>query len=233
MTWNDSPAPNTTGDVERRARLYGAATLHEVAGQIGALPGVLRPMTGNSSFAGPAFTVFSPGGDNLWIHRAVHTAPPGSVIVIDFDRDEEAGYWGEVLSHAAFARGVRACVINAQVRDVAALDTVGLPVYARGVCIRGTGKDATLSGALNVPLDIGGAVVRPGDYLVGDDDGIVCVPVERLPEVLDAARARREHECQIIESLYSGRTTLELYGLAGLAEGADSNGHMEAQHAQP
>lgn len=231
MTVDDVPARTApTDQEERKARLYGAATLHEVAGKIGALPAAIRPMTSAASFAGPALTVLSPGGDNLWIHRAVHLAPAGSVIVIDFDRDEEAGYWGEVLSHAAFARGVRACVINAQVRDVSALDAIGMPVYARGVCIRGTGKDATLAGGVNVPLEIGGTLIRPGDYLVGDGDGIVCVPIERLTEVLDAAGNRREHESQIIESLYAGQTTLELYGLP--AE-ASSNGQVEATNAQP
>ncbi len=197
----------------RLARLFGTATLHEAAGGIGALPSAIRPMTPHAFFAGAAFTVVSPSGDNLWIHRAVNVAPPGSVLLVSLVGDREGGHWGEVLSHAAFARGIVGCVIDGQVRDVGAMGGVGLPIFARGVCIRGTGKDPASVGGIGVPLRFADVEVSPGDFVVGDADGVVSLPFDRVADVLESAAERFRHEQDVIADLYRGRTTMEIYGL--------------------
>jgi len=123
----------------------------------------------------------------------------------------EAGYWGEILSHAAHARGVAGLVIDGCVRDGGPLADIGFPVFARGLCIRGTGKRPS-RGGINGPLTIGDVEVRPNDLVVGDGDGVVVIPQARVSEVLEAAQLRVEQEATIIERIRTGESTLDIYG---------------------
>ncbi len=124
----------------------------------------------------------------------------------------EAGYWGEVLSVAARARGLAGLVITGGVRDSTALAEQGFPVFSAGVCIGGTTKDPDGDGALAVPLRIGDAEVRPGDIVAGDADGVVVVRAEELGAVAGAADARAEQEAQTMDRLRAGASTLAIYG---------------------
>ncbi|HWG25565.1 RraA family protein [Actinospica sp.] len=197
----------------RQAASLGTATLHEAAGGVGALPSGIRRLTPGLALAGRAVTVAGPPSDNLWLHRAVYAAGPGDVLVASTGNDYEAGYWGEVLSNAARVRGLSGLVIDGCVRDSEQLTRIGVPVFGRGFCIRGTSKLADGEGSINEPLPLGDVVVRPGDLVVGDGDGVVVLPFERLDDVVDRSVARQRHEVEIISALEAGATTLALYDL--------------------
>jgi len=191
----------------------GSATLHEAAGRGGALPAAIRPMTPSPACAGPAVTVFCPPADNLWLHRAVYQCPPGTVLVADVSGAYEWGYWGEILSCAAAERGISGVVINGCVRDVQRLAEVGIPVFARGAAIRGTDKHSDGAGAIDADLAVGQIIVHAGDWVVGDEDGVVVIPRADFAAVVAAGRDRAEKEAELMRQLRRGKRTLDLYGL--------------------
>jgi 4-hydroxy-4-methyl-2-oxoglutarate aldolase len=164
--------------------------------------------------AGRAVTVTGPPADNLWLHRAVYAAGPGDVLVAVAGDHYEAGYWGEVLSHAARVRGLAGVVIDGCARDAERLTGIGIPVFGRGFCMRGTSKRAGGDGAINSPLPVGDIIVNPGDFVMGDGDGVLVLPFGRLGEVIERSLARQDREAQVISALQEGATTLELYGLS-------------------
>lgn len=197
--------------VEEIAEL-GSATLHEAAGRLGALPAAIHPITSSPACAGPAVTVACPPADNLWLHRAVYECAPGAVLVADVSGAYEWGYWGEVLSCAAAARGIAGVVINGCVRDVLRLAEVGVPVFARGSAIRGTDKHPDGTGAINGDLVVGEIIVHPGDWVIGDEDGVAVIPRAGLATVVAAGKSRVQKEAEFIDQLRSGKRTLDLYG---------------------
>lgn len=194
-----------------QARALSAATLHEAGGRIGVLPSAIKPVVPGFKVCGPAVTVQGPSGDNLWLHRAIYVAQPGDVLVADVGGDFDFGYWGEIMSVAAQARGLGGLVINGCVRDVVPLGQVGFPIFARGLCIRGTGKDFGAHGWINHPLLMNGVTVNPGDLIFGDADGVVAIPRERAAEVVAASIQREAKEANIMDQLRQGGSTLELY----------------------
>ena len=196
----------------KRAMAFGTATIHEAAGKIGALPSAIKPMDPTFSISGPAFTVHSPPGDNLWLHRAIAVAKPGDVLVVVTDAVYEYGYWGEIMSTAGNAAKLGGLVIDACVRDGALLGKVGFPVFARGLCIRGTGKDFGARGWLGAPLLLGDVTVEPGDLIVGDTDGLVAIPRADVATVLDKSREREEKEVETMRRLVAGQCSIDLYG---------------------
>jgi len=199
-------------DLVERAARFGSATLHEAAGKIGALPSAIKPMGQGFRLCGPAFTVHGPGSDNLWLHRAIVAARPGDVLVAYVSGVYEAGYWGEIMSTGALAAKLGGLVIDGCVRDGDLLPGLGFPVFARGLCIRGTGKDFAAQGWLNAPVMIGDIVVTPGDLIAGDIDGVVAIPRARVADVIEASRAREAKEAEIMKQLRRGASTLDLYG---------------------
>lgn len=187
----------------------GSATLGESGAQ--GLNSRIHTMWTGARFAGPAFAVRCPVGDNLAVHAAVARAPRGSVLAVTVAGDVSRGYWGEVLATAAQAAGIVALVIDGPVRDLDRLAAMQFPVFARGHALPG----ATKSG----PGEVGGAValgdvtVDTGDWLVGDTDGIVVIRTEALSDVIAAGRAREAKELGMFERLKAGATTVELLGL--------------------
>lgn len=198
-------------EVVQRARALPASTLHEAGGRIGVMPPAIKPVAPGMRVCGPAVPVQSPGGDNLWLHRAIYVAQPGDVLVVHVSDAVDYGYWGEIMSAAAHARGLGGLVIDGCVRDGAVLADFGLPVFARGLCIRGTGKDYGARGWINHPVLFGDLTVHPGDLVVGDTDGVVVLPRERAAQVVQAATEREAKEAAIIERLRAGERTLEVY----------------------
>jgi 4-hydroxy-4-methyl-2-oxoglutarate aldolase len=188
-----------------------AATLHEAGGRIGVMPSAIKPVAPQFKVCGPAVTVQGPGGDNLWLHRAIYVAQPGDVLVAHVQGAYDFGYWGEIMSAAAHARGLAGLVIDGCVRDGAVLADFGFPVFARGLCIRGTGKDFGARGWINHPTLFEGLVVHPGDLVVGDTDGVVVVPRGRAAEVVAASQQREAKEAAIIDRIRDGERTIELY----------------------
>ncbi|WP_322028957.1 4-carboxy-4-hydroxy-2-oxoadipate aldolase/oxaloacetate decarboxylase [Paraburkholderia sp. J76] len=189
-----------------------AATLHEAAGKIGVLPCEIKPVAPGFKICGPAVTVHAPGGDNLWLHRAIYSAQPGDVLVVSVNQAYEHGYWGEIMSTAAKVRGLAGLVIDGCVRDQRLLSEIGFPVFARGLCIRGTGKDFGARGWINAPTRFGDVTVNAGDLIVGDEDGVVCIPRERIAEVITASEAREAAEALQMKRLEAGESTLSIFG---------------------
>jgi 4-hydroxy-4-methyl-2-oxoglutarate aldolase len=199
-------------DVIQAALTLPTATLHEAAGKIGVLPSVIKPITSGAHISGPAITVHSPGGDNLWLHRAIYAASPGDILVVSVSGVYDHGYWGEIMSTAAQQRGLGGLVIDGCVRDAVLLNEINFPVFARGLCIRGTGKDFGARGWINAPTRFDDLTVMPGDLIVGDADGVVCIPRSMARQVVEASRARESTEAGILDRLRAGETTVDIYG---------------------
>ncbi|MCZ4291586.1 RraA family protein [Hoeflea alexandrii] len=204
--------PRIAADIVDRARPLPTATLHEAGGKIGALPSAIRSMISGLGVVGPALTVHSPGADNLWLHRALEIARPGDVMIVHVSGAYDFGYWGEVMSTAAKARGLAGLVIDGCVRDGDLLEDVGVPVFARGLSMRGTGKDFGAVGWIGAPLLMGQVVVNAGDLIVGDADGVVSLPRGTATEVIDASIAREAAEQGQIKRLEAGETTMSIFG---------------------
>lgn len=187
----------------------GAATLGESGARL--LPPRIRPAWPGATLAAPALPVRCAPGDNLAIHVAVATAPAGHALVVDVGAVADRGYWGEVLTSAAEARHVTGLVIDGGVRDVDALRAHGFPVFSATVALRGATKQER--GSVGLPVEVAGTTVVPGDWVVGDVDGVVIVPGDGLEDVLAAGRARADKEAGFFEALRSGSTTIDLLGL--------------------
>jgi 4-hydroxy-4-methyl-2-oxoglutarate aldolase len=187
----------------------GSATLGESGGL--ATDRRLRPAWSGAALAAPAYPVGCTPGDNLAVHVAVTTAPAGSVLVVDVGRVPDRGYWGEVLTTAAEAAGLAGLVIDGGVRDVAALEAHGFPVFSSTIALTGASKDQP--GTVGAPVQVGGVPVAQGDWVVGDVDGVTVVPGASLAAVRQAGEARAAKEVGFFAALRQGRTTVELLDL--------------------
>jgi 4-hydroxy-4-methyl-2-oxoglutarate aldolase len=202
----DFPRP-TREQIEAYASI-GAATVHEAFDRRGAVDSAIKPIWPGMRVVGPAFTLQTPPGDNLTIHAAMKLARPGDVLVVDAGDYTEQGAFGEMMATSALALGIAGLVINGGVRDAAAIRTVGFPVFARAISIKGTVK-ATL-GPIAEPIVFGGVAVNPGDLVLGDDDGLVVVPLAELDAVLATSRARDAKEDALRAALKAGRSTWDI-----------------------
>jgi regulator of RNase E activity RraA len=162
----------------------------------------LRPMHKSGYLAGPALTVKTRPGDNLMIHKALTMAQPGDVIVVDAGGDLTNSLFGELMVTTAIKRGVAGVVLNGAVRDSDIIGQGTFPHYAAGVTHRGPYKDGP--GEINVPIAIDGMVIQPGDLIVGDADGLLCVPYADVEEVLAAVRKKMELEKKTLEDIANG-----------------------------
>ncbi|MGZ5178834.1 MAG: RraA family protein [Ramlibacter sp.] len=163
----------------------------------------LRPMHKRGPLAGPALTVKCRPGDNLMIHKALALAQRGDVIVVDAGGDLTNALFGEIMVATAIARGVAGVVLDGAVRDSEEIGSGEFPLYAAGVTHRGPYKDGP--GEINVPIAIDGMVIHPGDLMVGDADGLLCVPFDDVEQVLAATHKKMEAERQILADIAAGR----------------------------
>ncbi|KUN89240.1 4-carboxy-4-hydroxy-2-oxoadipate aldolase/oxaloacetate decarboxylase [Streptomyces griseoruber] len=206
----DRPAP----ELVERLGSYSSATIHEAQGRLGALDSSIKPVDHRMSLCGPAFTVRCAPRDNLMLQTAIAYARPGDVVVVSAGAYREAGSFGDVLANACRAKGLAGLVTDTGVRDTEDLRALGFPVFSRGVCIKGTVKETV--GPLCEPITVGGELVRPGDVIRADADGVVVVRREDAAEVAAASRERVEVEAGYIAAYRAGRSVAELCGLTPL-----------------
>ena len=192
-------------------RPLGAPTIYEAQGAKGALDHGIKPIDPTVRLAGPALTVDCRPADNLMLHYAVQKARPGDVLVVDAKAFMEAGPWGDVLTLQAMQVGIAGLVINGCVRDANLIIELGFPVFCRGLSIKGTGKFQP--GRINVPITIGDTLIHPGDYIVGDRDGVAVIPAGELEQTLSRSLAREEKEAGQRKAIEQGVYTTELLGL--------------------
>ncbi len=189
----------------------GTATLAEAWPGARVLAAPPAPIAPGMALAGPAVTLRARPGDNLALHLAIASAPPGSVLVADYGGATDSGPFGEIMALACRMRGIAGLVIDGAVRDSAQIAALGFPVFARGLDIRGTTK--TDRGLHGTPVTLGGVTIAPGDIVLADADAIVVIPAADLPAALAAARGRAAREAAMMDRLRKGETTLDILGL--------------------
>ena len=203
--------PRADPDVVRELGELGVATVHEAAGKSGLLGTALRPAWAGARAAGTAVTVLCGPGDNLMVHAAIEQARQGDLLVVTTTSPSSDGFIGELIVTSLEARGVTGLVTTTGVRDVEAITDAGFPLWSQHVSAQGTLK--ATPGCVNVPIVVGGVVVHPGDAVVADDDGVVCIPRAQVADVAAAGRQRIERETEARAAFAQGELGLDRYGL--------------------
>ncbi len=174
-------------------------------------PGV-RPIDERMRITGPAITARLPAMDNTVLHKAIDFAEPGDVLVVSAEGGIGYACWGGLMSLSAKLKGLEGVVVDGAVCDIIEIKETGLPVFARAVTPR-TMVRKPLDGDVNVPIFCGGAEIKPGDIVLGDDSGVIVVPKEQGSRVLEAAKAKKGLESGIVEEMKAGRRLSEILGV--------------------
>ncbi len=198
-------------EIARKLGEFAAATLYEACEKIGGMTAEIRPIVPGARLAGVAYTVRTLGAETAAVLHAIDKAPCGSVLLIDAGSVGVAPIWGGTSSLASSVRGLAGCVTNGCVRDMEGILKIGLPVYAAGVCVIGTLKNHP--GWHGVPITIGGVSIHPGDFVIGDADGVMVVPAAMGEKAIALAAAQHEKEEARDARVRTGESILQVVGL--------------------
>ena len=203
-------------DIASRLRKLGAATLSDALGKGGAMDHAMQCRSANPRMAGQAFTVRVHTADILMISKALAECPRGRVLVIDGRGEPDTAIWGDLTTLAAQLKGLGGVVIDGAIRDARNIRKSPLPVFARAVVPNGGG--AEYLGEIGVPVTCGGQVVRPGDWLAGDEDGVVVIPVEKLEAAMRTAEQIVAAEKRMEKAIRAGTEIASLLGIGEVIE---------------
>ncbi|MCI1034823.1 4-carboxy-4-hydroxy-2-oxoadipate aldolase/oxaloacetate decarboxylase [Raoultella terrigena] len=201
--------PLVNKEIIEKLRVEDVATVHEAMGRRGAMTNSVRPLADGMKFCGRALTVKCHPADNLMLIKAINMATKDDVLVVDMGDLVNSGPFGEVLALECVVKQVSGLVFSCTVRDSAAIKKLGLPVFSNGRCVEGTVK-ATL-GYINHPISVAGALVYPGDVIMGDDDGVVVIPHADAESALIESVARREKEAVVMNRIKDGESVFDIY----------------------
>lgn len=208
------------GEIINILGAYSTGNLCNAHTDVRAMTATIKPLFEGSRIAGPAKTAVISPGQNAAIHRAVHTASCGQVLVVDGTADRSFGPFGDILATSCGNQGIVGAVIDSTIRDVADIKEMRFPVFCLGA--NPTATEKTAPGSIDVLVTCGGVRVRPGDIIVGDDDGVVVIPVEIAAEVADRVQIVAAREREIKQQLANGQTTCEIFEIA-VAETANAS----------
>ncbi|GGH82405.1 RraA family protein [Pullulanibacillus pueri] len=185
-------------------RLSGVATplISDNMNRLHGTSSTLRPIHKKAKLLGTAFTVKTRAGDNLLVHKAIDLAEPGDVIVVDAGGDTTQAIIGEIMMRLSKKKGIKGFVIDGTIRDSAAFKEADYPCFAKGVTHRGPYKEGP--GEINVPVTVGNMIVHPGDIIVGDEDGLLSIPLDYAEEIIDRAITQLKNEKEIFKTIEAG-----------------------------
>jgi regulator of RNase E activity RraA len=193
-----------------------AAVLSDAMGNLHTLDSGIQMQVPNGKVCGPAVTVATRAGDFLAVLKALEVAERGDVVIVDNQAQPDTAIWGEIITMEAQGKGIQGAVIDGLVRDIAGIRYRGFPLFARGTTPRVAGRNNL--GEVNVVVQCGSVVVAPGDIVIGDDDGVVVVPVRKAREVLHSAKQGMEFERAFKQRIQAGHSQVELFELDRLKE---------------
>lgn len=189
-------------ELVRKARDLSTPLVADVMGRHGAMDYQVKGVREGMKVVGPAVTVRLRPADNLMAHQAIVLACPGDVLVVDTGGNTSNAPFGQIMCTVCAKKGIAGLVVDGVVRDIEHLRTMDFPVFAKGTSPNGCDKDGP--GTINTPITCGNVIVEPGDLIIGDDNGVVVIPKDKIGQVITGARAIVSKEANRLKQIEEG-----------------------------